>query len=364
MTNAAKPVMSGLNNGAAGENFRPGRTRLALRCGAAQLGATIESKGAMERIVFLERGTIVADIRRPAFAHTWQDYEATRPEQVVERLRGATIAITNKLPLRELELAQLPELKLIAVAATGVDMIDLVACERRHITVTNVRGYAVHTLPEHVLVLMLALRRNLIGYRADVQAGEWQRAPQFCLHTRTINDLHASTLGVIGYGTLGRAVAELARAVGMNVLIAERKSAALVRPERTPFAEVLRTSDIITLHAPLNEETRHLFGAAEFKQMKNSALLINCGRGGLVDETALIEALRAGEIAGAGVDVLSREPPREGHALVELELPNLIVTPHVAWASRQAMQTLADQLIDNIEAFMRGEARNTVTSDG
>ena len=309
----------------------------------------------MERIVFLERGTIVADIRRPCFAHTWQDYAETRPEQVVERLRAATIAIINKLPLREAELAQLPELKLIAVAATGTDMIDLAACDRRNITVTNVRGYAVHTLPEHVLMLMLALRRNLIGYRADVQAGAWQRAPQFCLHTRTINDLHASTLGVIGYGTLGRAVAELARAVGMHVLVAERKGAAALRPERTPFAEVLRASDIITLHAPLNEETRHLFGTSEFEQMKTSALLINCGRGGLVDEAALIAALRTGEIAGAGVDVLSREPPREGNALLELDLPNLIVTPHVAWASRQAMQTLADQLINNIEAFVISE---------
>ena len=307
----------------------------------------------MERIVFLERSTLVADIRRPAFAHTWQDYAATRPEQVVERLRGATIAIINKLPLREPELAQLPELKLIAVAATGVDMIDLAACRQRNIAVTNVRGYAVHTLPEHVLMLMFALRRNLIGYRADVQAGAWQSAPQFCLHTRTINDLHASTLGVVGYGTLGRAVAQLARAIGMNVLIAERKGAKVVRAGRTPFAEVLRTSDIITLHAPLNEASRHLVGAAEFKQMKTSALLINCGRGGLVNETALIEALRAGEIAGAGIDVLSREPPRDGNALLELDLPNLIVTPHVAWASRQAMQTLADQLIDNIEAFVK-----------
>src|ERR1051325_105789 len=227
----------------------------------------------MERIVFLERGTIVADIRRPCFAHTWQDYAETRPEQVVERLRAATIAIINKLPLREAELAQLPELKLIAVAATGTDMIDLAACDRRNITVTNVRGYAVHTLPEHVLMLMLALRRNLIGYRADVQAGAWQRAPQFCLHTRTINDLHASTLGVIRYRTLGpagagRARAELGGAVGMHVLVAERKGPPALRPERTPFAEVLRASDIITLHAPLNEEKRHLFGTSAFEQMK------------------------------------------------------------------------------------------------
>src|SRR5437763_11005630 len=187
----------------------------------------MELRVRMERIVFLERGTLVADIRRPAFAHEWREYAETRAEQVVERLRGATIAITNKLPLREPELAQLPELKLIAVAATGMDNIDLAACRRRDIAVTNVRGYAVHTLPEHVLMLMLALRRNLVGYRADVLAGAWARAPQFCLHTRPIGDLHESTLGVIGYGTLGRAVAQLARAIGMKVLVAERKGAEL-----------------------------------------------------------------------------------------------------------------------------------------
>src|SRR5918912_52088 len=173
----------------------------------------------MERIVFLERGTLVADIRRPAFAHEWREYEVTAPGQVVGRLRGATIAITNKLELREPALAQLPGLRLIAVAATGVDCLDLASCRRRGIAVTNVRGYAVTTLPEHVLTL--ALRRNLLGFSADVRAGAWQRAPQFCLHTHPINDLHGTTLGVVGYGTLGRAVAELARGVGMNVIVAE-----------------------------------------------------------------------------------------------------------------------------------------------
>jgi glycerate dehydrogenase len=317
----------------------------------------------MERIVFLERGTLVAEIRRPRFAHEWREYETTRLEQVVERLRGATIAITNKLALGAAELAELPELKLIAVAATGTDNIDLAECRRRNIAVVNVRGYAVTTLPEHVLMLMLALRRNLIGFRADVRAGAWAGAPQFCLHTRSLNDLHATTLGIVGYGTLGQAVARLAEAIGMHVLVAERKGAATLRAGRTPFAEVLRASDVLTLHAPLNAETRHLIGAAELKQMKPSALLINCGRGGLVDEAALVAALQAGEIAGAGVDVLSREPPREGNPLLDVELPNLIVTPHVAWASRQAMQALADQLSANIEAFVRGEPQNLVNRE-
>jgi glycerate dehydrogenase len=317
----------------------------------------------MERIVFLERGTLVAEIRRPRFAHEWREYETTLPAQVVERLRGATIAITNKLALGAAELAELPELKLIAVAATGTDNIDLAECRRRNIAVANVRGYAVTTLPEHVLLLMLALRRNLIGFRADVRAGAWAEASQFCLHTRSIDDLHGTTLGVVGYGTLGQAVARLAEAIGMHVLIAERRDAPTLRAGRTPFAEVLRESDVLTLHAPFNAETRQFIGAAELKQMKPSALLINCGRGGLVDEAALVAALRAGEIAGAGVDVLSREPPREGNPLLDVELPNLIVTPHVAWASRQAMQALADQLIANIEAFVRGKPTNLVTVD-
>jgi glycerate dehydrogenase len=317
----------------------------------------------MERIVFLERGTISANIRPPAFPHEWREHEETRAEQVVELLRDATIAIINKLPLREPELAQLPALKLIAVAATGVDNVDLAACRQRNIAVTNVRGYATRTLPEHVLMLMLALRRNLIPLRADVAAGLWQRAPYFCLHTRPLDDLYQSTLGIVGYGALGHAVAELARACGMQVVVAERSGASSIRSGRMPFAEVLRTSDILTLHAPLTDETRHLIGTQELRQMKQSALLINCGRGGLVDEAALVAALRAGEIAGAGVDVLSREPPRAGNPLLDAQLPNLIITPHVAWASRQAMQVLADQLVDNLEAFVRGAGKNLVTGD-
>ncbi|HVF50885.1 MAG TPA: D-2-hydroxyacid dehydrogenase [Pyrinomonadaceae bacterium] len=257
--------------------------------------------------------------------------------------------MTNKVPLREDVLRDLPELKLVAVAATGTDIVDLEYCRARSIAVVNVRGYARHTVPEHVLLLMLALTRNLLAYREDLQRGAWERASQFCLLTHPIRDLHHSTLGIVGHGSIGRGVETIARGFGMNVLIAEHKGVEHARQGRTPFEGVLRHSDIITLHAPLNEATRHMFGRAEFSRMKQSALLINCARGGLVDEAALVEALQAGEIAGAGVDVLSVEPPREGNPLLDVRLPNLIVTPHVAWASREAMQALADQLIDNIE---------------
>jgi glycerate dehydrogenase len=304
----------------------------------------------METIVFLERGTLRVDLRRPAFEHRWVDYDVTRAEEVFERLRGATVAVVNKLPLRAEVLAQLPSLKLIAVAATGTDNVDLEFCREHGITVSNVRGYARETLPEHVLMLMLALRRNLFAYRDVVRAGAWQRAGQFCVHAAEIHDLHGATLGLFGHGTLGRGVERLALAFGMRVLVAGRKGARDVREGRTPFEEVLRRSDVVSLHVPLGAETRRLIGREELALMKPSAILINCARGGVVDEGALAEALREGRIAGAGVDVLSREPP-DGNPLLAPDLANLIVTPHVAWASREAQQALADQLVENIEAF-------------
>ena len=314
----------------------------------------------METIVFLERDTIRAELRPPAFEHRWLDYSVTRPEEVLERLAGATVAVVNKLPLRADVLARLPRLRLIAVAATGTDNIDLEFCRRRGIAVSNVTGYARHTLPEHVLMLALALRRNLLGYREDVRAGLWQRAQQFCLHTREIHDLHGSTFGVVGHGTLGRGVVRLARAFGARVLVAERKGASAAREGRTPFAEVLGRSDTLSLHVPLGVETRGLVGRDELALMKPSAVLINCARGGVVDEAALAEALVEGRIAGAGVDVLSVEPPAGGNPLLSLDLPNLIVTPHVAWAGREAQQALADQLIENIEAFVRNSQESGV----
>ena len=314
----------------------------------------------MEQIVFLERNTLDAELRAPSFAHEWRDYGETRADEVLGRLGDATIAVVNKAPLGADVLSRLPRLKLIAVAATGTDNIDLEFCRARNIEVTNVRGYAVRTVPEHVLALTLALRRNLIAYREDVRRGRWARAGQFCLLTHPIRDLAASTLGVVGYGALGRATAELMRAVGVRVLVAERKGAAEVRQGRTPFDQVLRESDVLTLHVPLNEETRGLVGREELAAMRSTALLINCARGGVVDEGALAEALRSGAIAGAGVDVLGEEPPQQedDNPLLTLDLPNLIVTPHVAWASREAMQTLADQLIDNIEAFVAQQKKD------
>jgi len=314
----------------------------------------------MERIVFLERNTFTVDFRKPEFDHEWVNFAETPITEIVSRLRDATIAIVNKTPLRERELSQLAQLKLIAVAATGVDNIDLPYCRKRGIAVCNARGYAIHSLPEHVLTLTLALRRSLLAYSRDVERGRWQQANQFCLLDHQIGDLHGSILGVIGYGSLGKAVARLGEAVGLKVLVAERKNAPEIREGRKGFHDVLRLSDVVTLHCPLTEATRDLISTDELALMKPSAILINTARGALINESALLAALSSGRIAGAGIDVLRNEPPREGNPLLEKDWPNLIVTPHIAWASRGAMQTLADQVIDNLEAFVRGEPKNLV----
>lgn len=311
-------------------------------------------------VVFLDRDSLVVDLRRPSFPHEWREYPATTPDQVAERLQGATVAISNKVVLKADLLARLPALELIAVAATGTDNVDLDYCREHGIRVVNIRNYSVHTVPEHVFSLALALRRNLLAYRGDLRQGLWQQSSQFCLFTHPVHDLHGSTLGVFGYGALGRAVAELGRAFGMTVLLAEHKGVAEPRPGYTEFTETLRTADVVTLHCPLTEQTRHMIGTAEFMLMRRHALLINTARGGLVDEEALVYALQRGVIAGAGLDVLAEEPPRDGNPLLELDLPNLMVTPHVAWSSREAMQILADQLIDNIESYVRGEPQNVV----
>jgi glycerate dehydrogenase len=218
-------------------------------------------------------------------------------------------------------------------------------------------------VPEHVMALLLALSRNLIAWRETVLAGCWQRSEQFCLFDHPIRDLHGATLGLVGAGSLGNGVARLAEAFGMRVLRAERRGAATVRPGYTAFAEVLATADAISLHCPLNDNTRGLIGEAELRAMKRSVLLINTARGGIVDEVALIQALREGWIAGAGFDVVTAEPPPDDHPMLDpqlLALPNFLLTPHVAWASRPAMQSLADQLIDNIEAFVAGRPQNRV----
>ncbi|MBC7454860.1 MAG: D-2-hydroxyacid dehydrogenase [Massilia sp.] len=314
----------------------------------------------MHHIVFLDRDSLQATVRPPSFAHHWHEYGATRPDEVVERLLGASIAITNKVPVRGADLERLPDLKMIAVAATGTDNVDLAACKARGTVVSNIRNYSLVAVPEHCFSMILALRRNLRAYCLDVDAGLWQKSNQFCLFNHPIGDLAGSRLGIVGYGALGQKVAQLGRAFGMQVCVTSRSPVADPDVTVLPLAELLQTCDVVSLHLPLSEQTRNLIGARELALMKPTALLINTARGGLVDEAALALALQSGVIGGAGFDVLSCEPPRADNPLLDLQLPNFILTPHVAWASAGAMQTLADMLIDNVEAFVAGQARNVV----
>lgn len=312
------------------------------------------------RIVNLEGESVAASFRKPAIEHEWTEFPLSTVDQVVERLAGAQIAVINKVRITAEHLPQLPELKFIAIAATGTDNIDLAACKEHGVVVSNVRGYAVHTVPEHAILLMMALRRSLLAYVQDVRDGLWARSENFCLFGHPVGDLHGATLGIFGRGSLGQGVARLAEAFGMRVIFGEHRGAASVRKGYTAFEEVVRTADVISLHCPLNNATRGMIGKAELEMMKPTAVLVNTSRGGLVDEQALADALRAGEIAGAGVDVLSKEPPREGNPLLAPDIPNLIVTPHMAWASDAGMKGVTDQVIDNIEAFVAGTPRNRV----
>ena len=307
-------------------------------------------------IAFLDRSTVQANLRKPAFPHTYKEYPETVSDEIVERLQGITIAIINKIPMREEALRQLPDLKLIAVAATGTDVVDKAYCKARGIVVSNIRNYAFNTVPEHVFALAFALRRNLMAYRDDVRTGRWQECNQFCFFDYPIRDMRGSTLGIVGFGAIGKSLARIAEAFGLRVLAYD----AVSQPRLVDFETILRESDIISLHVPLTPQTRNMVGAKELAMMKRDAILINTGRGGLVDEHALADALKNGTIGGAGFDVLTTEPPKSGNILLDLRLPNLIVTPHVAWASQEAMQILADQLIDNIEAFAAGEPKNVV----
>ena len=317
----------------------------------------------MHKIVFLDRSTIAPQIalRRPAFPHTLIEHQQTAPGEVLERLAGATVAIVNKVQLPGEVLAKLPDLKLVAVAATGTDCVDKAYCQAHGIAVTNIRGYALRTVPEHTFALMLALRRSIVPYREDTLAGEWQRSGQFCFFHHPIHDLGGARLGIVGEGVLGQRVAELARAFGMATMFAAHKGKTGLGPLYTPWEEVLETSDILTLHSPLTPETRNMIAMPEFRRMAQRPLLVNTARGGLVDEEALERALDEGLISGAGIDVtLPEPPPADGPLMRVARRRNVIVTPHVAWASDEAQQALADQLIDNIENFVAGNATNLV----
>jgi glycerate dehydrogenase len=315
----------------------------------------------MHRVVFLDRASLKAKVRKPSCASEYVEFEKTAAAEIVPRLKGASVAIVNKVPMRADTLKQLPQLKLIAVAATGYDVVDVAYCKEHGIAVANIRNYAIHTVPEHAFALILALRRNILAYRQDVENGVWNQSEQFCFFTHDIGDLHGATLGIIGEGAIGQATAAIGRAFGMRVLFADHPPPKMEGVTFTAHEQVLAESDVISLHCPLLPATRNLINLEAFHKMKRNALLINTARGGLVDEAALIQALDQGLIAGAGFDVLTVEPPRNGNPLLDVRRPNFILTPHVAWASDGAMQFLADQLIDNIELWCSGTPQHLVT---
>lgn len=314
-------------------------------------------------IVFLDRETLSPQtvLREPSFEHKLHLHGRTSPAEVVERIADADIIVVNKVRLDRAAIAAAPRLRLVAVAATGTDNVDIAACRERGIVVSNIRNYAVNTVPEHTFALIFALRRSISAYRDAVRAGRWQASGQFCFFDHPIKDMAGSTLGVIGDGVLGQAVADLGRALGMRVIFAGFKGHSGQGMLYTPFEKTLAEADILTLHCPLTPETRNMIGAPEFALMKRKPLLINTARGGLVDEAAVGPALEAGQIGGAGFDVVSVEPPPTDHPFMKLaDRPDFILTPHVAWASDEAVQSLADQLIHNIESFVNGTPRNVI----
>ena len=292
--------------------------------------------------------------------------ESSAPE-ITERLATAEVAVVNKVRLDAATLRSLPNLKLICLAATGTDNIDLEAAKDLGIAVANIRQYCTPSVVQHVFTLILALTQHLSVYQEAVRTGLWQNSKQFCLLDPPFRELQGKTMGIIGIGELGGGVAGVARAFGMRVIAARLPWRIRQTPgesgqsaPRLPLHELLQQADIVSLHCPLTEETHQLIDAAALEQMKKDALLINTARGGLVDSQALVDALRNEEIGGAGIDVLPQEPPTAADPLLEVSLPNLIVTPHIAWSARESRQRALDEILENIVAFSNGLERNRV----
>ncbi|MGY8625716.1 D-2-hydroxyacid dehydrogenase [Chromobacterium violaceum] len=309
-------------------------------------------------VVFLDRDSLSVPVPVFGFPVHYREYPATASEQLAAHAAGADIVISNKVPLSREAIAALPELRLVAIAATGYNHVDLDACRERGVAVCNIRHYGDHTVAEHAFMLMMALMKNLPAYQRDVAAGVWSQSRQFCHFGAPIREVRGAALAIVGSGGIGGRLAQMARAFGMEVLFAERKGATRVREERVPFDEALARADVVSLHCPLTEETRGMIAQPELMAMKPGAILINTARGGLVDEADLVAALKYGQLGGAGFDVLSSEPPSPDNPLLKARLPNLIVTPHVGWASGEAMRRLAAQLVANIEAFVDGRKVN------
>ena len=311
-------------------------------------------------IVVLDRDTLVNRPFEFDFPHTLSSYGTTEAHETLARIRGADIVITNKVVISAQAFAENPQLKLVAVTATGVNNVDVEAAKQNGTAVCNIRAYGNESVAEHAFMMMITLMRNLPAYQRDVAAGLWENSPFFCHLGAPMRDLNGKTLAIFGRGNIGKTLATYAQAFKMNVVFAEHKHAQNVRDGYVSFDEAIRSADVVSLNCPLTPQTANMIGEAELQQMKPGAILINCGRGGLVDEAALVAALKYGQIGGAGFDVLTQEPPRNGNPLLKARLPNLIVTPHIAWASQEAANRLFDILLDNINRFVAGNPQNLV----
>ena len=315
------------------------------------------------KAVFLDFGTMGAglDLRElESLVSELIVHENSPDETVAERIADAEIVFTNKIRLTRELLEQAPKLKFIALTATGTDNIDT-ACAKEHgIAVANIRHYCTQSVVEHVFGVLLSLTHSLERYHEAVRAGDWQQSTDFCMLQFPVRELSAMTLGIGGYGALGQGVARIAREFGMTVLVSARPGTDSVPDDRVAFDELLAKADVISLHCPLNDATRELFGAREFAAMKDSAILINTARGGLVESRALTDALASGQIAAAAIDVLPQEPPADSDPLLDYRGDNLVVTPHIAWATDEARQNAIDELAGNTRAFLNGTERNRV----
>jgi glycerate dehydrogenase len=287
-------------------------------------------------------------------------YDETPDDEIAARILGAEVVLGNKVMISDALFEGADALRFVGLTATGTDNIDLDSARRHGVAVANIRAYCTESVVEHVFGSLLGLTHQLQGYAADVRAGAWQEARNFCMLTRPIRELSAMTLGIVGFGELGRGVARMGAAFGMDVLVAARPGSGSVPDGRVNFDELLAQADAISLHCPLTEATRGLFGREQFAAMRRDAFLVNTARGALVDSQALVEALRNGEIAGAAIDVLPSEPPVNGDPLLDYDGDNLIVTPHIAWGTREARQAAVDELAANIRAFLEGRERNRV----
>ncbi len=316
------------------------------------------------RAVFLDSTSLdLGDLDLGELRDSFSDLQlcsSSAPDQVIEHLQGAQVAISNKVLLDAKTLAACPDLKLILIAATGTNNVDLAAARAQGITVSNCQGYGTPSVAQHTLMLLLNLATRLGDYQKAVGEGRWQQAKQFCLLDYPIVELEGKTLGLLGHGELGSAVARLAEAFGMRVLLGQLPGRP-PRADRLPLDELLPQIDALTLHCPLNEHTRHFIGARELALLKPNAFVVNTARGGLIDEQALADALRSGHLGGAATDVLSVEPPVAGNPLLAADIPRLIVTPHIAWGSREARQRIVGQLAENARGFFSGTALRVVS---